>query len=66
MKRIKSWMLFESVEILPVGTKIKFCGKDCEIVSHRSNHHNDIYYLIKYRDGSEEYIVPRDKRIELI
>ncbi len=66
MKRIKSWMLFESVEILPIGTKIKFCGKDCQIVSHKATHHNDIYYLIRYLNGQEEFIVPADKRIEIV
>lgn len=67
MRKIKSWKLFESVdEILPVGTKIKFCGKDCEIVSHKATHHNDIYYLVRYLNGQEEFIVPRDKRIEVV
>lgn len=69
MKRLKTWKSFilnESVDILPVGTKIIFCGKYCEIVSHKSTHHNDIYYLVRYRDGQEEFIVPVDKRIEVV
>ena len=67
MKRIKSWNLFESQEvILPVGTKIRFCGKLCQIVAHKATMHNEIYYLIKYEDGFQEVIIPRDKRIEMI
>jgi hypothetical protein len=51
--------------ILPIGTEIKFDGRDCEIIQHKSNIHNEIFYLIRYKDnGSEEVIVPRDKRIE--
>lgn len=67
MKKIKSWRLFESFDdILPVGTKIKFVGRDCQIVLHKATHHNDIYYLVRYLDGQEDWIVPRDKRIEVI
>lgn len=67
MRKIKSWKLFEDLNrVLPIGTKIKFNGKDCEIVAHRPTMHNEIYYQIRYRDGFEEVIVPLDKRIELI
>lgn len=67
MKRIKSFQLFESLDkVLPVGTKLRFSGKDCQIVSHKSTINNEIYYLIRYLDGSEEFIVPKDKRIEII
>jgi len=67
MRIIKSFTLFESSDdILPVGTKIKFDNKDCQIVSHRFTHHNEIYYLIRYSDGREDFIVPKDKRIEIV
>jgi len=54
-------------DILPVGSKIQFKFnseiKNCEIIGHRSNMHNDVFYLIRLEDGSEEYIVAQDKRI---
>ncbi len=62
IKTFESW----STDILPVGTKIKFAGKDCEIVDPKSNFNNEIFYLIRYRDGQEEFVVPRDKRIEIL
>lgn len=67
MKNIKSWKLFENLNrVLPVGTKIKFAGKECEIVAHKPTMHNEIYYQIRYKDGFEEVIVSLDKRIEII
>mgnify|MGYP000247495062 CR=1 FL=1 len=62
IKTFESW----SNDILPVGTKIKFDGKDCEIINHKSNVHNDIFYLIRYSDGQEEFVAPKDKRIEKV
>lgn len=62
IKTFESW----STDILPVGTKIKFASKECEIVDHKSNFHNEIFYLIRYKDGFEEFIVPRDRRIETL
>ena len=52
-----------SGEILPVGTKINFNGKNCEIIAHKSNINNEIFYLIRDENGNEEYVIPRDKRI---
>lgn len=65
MKYLKLFENFSGdVTILPVGTKIKFAGNDCEIIQHKASINNDVYYLIRYKDGSQEFIVPRDKRIK--
>lgn len=65
MNHIKIFENFlEDITILSVGTKIKFAGNDCEIIQHKASINNEVFYLIRYKDGSEEFIVPRDKRIE--
>lgn len=50
-------------QIIPVGTKIKFSGKDCQIISHWTKH-GDTFYQIRYTNGDEEFVVSRDNRIE--
>jgi len=53
-------------KLIPVGSKIQFNGKDGEVIEYKTNLNNEIFYLIRYNDGSEEYAVPRDKRIKSI
>jgi len=48
------------------GTKIKFNGRDAEVIAFEANPRQEVSYTIKYDDnGEEDQIVGGDKRIKL-
>ena len=49
------------------GTRIKFNGRDAEVIAFEANPRQEVSYTIKYDDnGEEDNIVGGDKRIEVL
>jgi hypothetical protein len=49
------------------GTRIKFNGRDAEVIAFEANPRQEVSYTIKYDDnGEQDQITGGDKRIEII
>lgn len=53
-------------DFIPKGTRIKFNGRDAEVIAFEANPYQEVSYTIQYDDnGEKDYIVGGDKRIEI-